>query len=70
MITLQIHAKSESRQCGPLFIMFSDPSRMFQWSEKYDSDFTNTLSGFRAGRRVEMSERPCEMVMCESCVSV
>lgn len=49
MITLRIHAKAESRQCGPLFIMFSGPSRMFHQPEKYDSDFTDTLSGFSAG---------------------
>lgn len=49
MITLQIHAKAESRQCGPLFIMFSDLGRMFHQPEKYDSDFTDTLSGFNAG---------------------
>ncbi len=49
MIALRIHAKAESRQRGPLFIMFSDQSRMFHLHEKYDSDFTDTLSGFRAG---------------------
>lgn len=48
MITLQIHAKAESRQSGPLFIMFSGPRRMFHQTEKYDSGFTDTLSGFNA----------------------
>lgn len=51
MITLRIHAKAESRQCGPLFIMFSGLGRMFHQHEKYDSDFTDTLSGFSAGRK-------------------
>lgn len=42
MITLQIHAKAESRQRGPLFIMFSCLDKMFHQSEKYDDDFNAT----------------------------
>lgn len=61
MITLQIHAKAESRQCGPLFIMFSGPGRMFHQLEKYDSDFTDVLSGFIAGR--QESVRVCWICM-------
>lgn len=64
MITLQIHAKAESRQCGPLFIMFSGPGRMFHQLEKYDSDFTDVLSGFIAGR--QESVRVCVLDMHES----
>lgn len=64
MITLQIHAKAESRQCGPLFIMFSGLSRMFHQPEKYDSDFTGALSGFIAGR--QQSVRVCALDTHES----
>lgn len=50
MIILQIHVKAQSRQSASLFIMFSGLSRMFHQCEKYDSDFTDALSGFSTGR--------------------
>lgn len=36
-------------------LCFSDLGKMFHQAEKYDSDFTDTLSGFNAGVCVSMS---------------
>lgn len=59
MITLQIHAKAQSRQCGPLFIMFWGLSRMFHQPEKYGSDFTDTHS-------VQVDSKVCNWWTCAS----